>query len=238
MRSRLAGLESSGACLQSLVFLLAVVPISLLHASANLAPDEQQAPPTPLVWPTKFIANGTETFPSSNASGLGFSFAYDLSYVDPLTEIKGAQRIFRNAGTLDNQCQAVRPGAACTQLAVGGQRYLLFSDYCCRCCSWEHGCGPLSATWTEGATFRGTRVVAGEKCDVYHIAAVEPVGNKTDSLSVHVGDGRLCELDTHSGEEQFIFDPSTYKTAIPAGLFARPDGCDTWCGPKYACAMQ
>eukprot|EP01047_Picozoa_sp_COSAG01_P017429 COSAG01_NODE_923_length_12710_cov_68.328919_3_plen_220_part_00 len=113
----------------------------------------------PLVWPHTFAANGTENFPPHNATGLPFSFAYDLTYVDAATGIKGAQRIYRAAGTLDETCKAVRPGEACTQLAVAGQRYMIFSGYCCRCCSWEHGCGPLSATWADGATFTGTREV-------------------------------------------------------------------------------
>ena len=199
----------------------------------------KSAKPTPLVWPTKFAANGTESFPPHNASGLAFSFAYDLEYVDTKTGIKGAQRIYRAGGTLDETCRAVRPGASCTQLAVGGQRYMVFPDYCCRCCSWEHGCGPLSATWTEGAVYTGVRDVQGKQCDVYRIAAVEPVGNKTDSLSVRVSDGRLCELDTHSSEEKFIFDESTYTTRVDPELFALPDAdCHEWCGPKYACAIQ
>merc|ERR1712031_104261 len=50
--------------------------------------------------------------------------------------------------------------------------------------------------WADGATYEGTRVVDRyeEKCDAYRIAALEPNGNKSDTVSVTVGDGHLCEL--------------------------------------------
>ena len=102
---------------------------------ASDSPDATDGP----TWPPTFAVQFDEYFtsffkraPHGNNSG---TFALDWTYEDPATGVKGAQAIVRTAGNADSLCGAVgTAGAPCTQLMVGGQRYIVHEDSCCRCC--------------------------------------------------------------------------------------------------------
>jgi len=179
------------------------------------------------------MVNFEEFWPDGGGDSKEAAYALDMTYVDPATGIVGAQAVLRG-DTEDFSCSAVNPGNKCVTLAVGGQRYLLFDDgptTCCRCCSWENGCGPLAPQWTENATYLGTKTVRGELCYSYNIA-----GNENNSYSVRASDGLPCALN-NAGFDFYEFIPSTYKADVPgaADLFKVPGGCDTWCGAHGAC---
>ena len=85
------------------------------------------------VWPSVFFANFSEQHVTvATDSDVGY-YALDLGFDGG----KGAQAIYRTNGTSTN-CGGVHKNTPCTQLAVGGERYLVFpeKDDCCVCCSW------------------------------------------------------------------------------------------------------
>ena len=209
----------------------------LLVASVGaLAPVP--APPAKPTWPSSFWANFVEFYRGGEGQAFDGAFALDLEHVDQATGIKGAQTILRNDGSLDPTCHAVNPGPKCVQISVGGQRYLSFesgSPLCCRCCSWEDGCGPVVPEWTQNASYVGTKVVRGELCYSYEIP-----GYSSNHLLVRASDGQLCELD-NADADYFEFIAKSYKPSVPSGLadglFKKPAGCDAWCGAKGDCCF-
>ena len=95
------------------------------------------------------------------------------------------------------------------QLAVGGQRYLVYQDACCRCCSWANGCGPVVPSWTVNATYSGPKQVNGQTCSSYLIQGFEP-----NHLLQRTNDSQLCELD-NADEDYLVFDPHTCAPPPP-----------------------
>jgi hypothetical protein len=209
----------------------------LLH-TAVVAAVAVAEPPTKPTWPALFSVRFQEFWAGGDGKNSEAFYLLDADYVDNATSKKGAQYVARSGSTLDSSCHAVNPGNACDTIVVAGQRYLSFDDAipgtrttCCRCCSWENGCGPLMPKWTDSATYTGTKIVRGEPCYSYSIP-----GLQNNSLSVRVSDGRICDLD-NAGTDFFEFIPSTYKPSVPAGQFEVPAGCDTWCGAHGECAL-
>ena len=133
----------------------------------------------------------------------------------------------------DYNCGSVKgqDGTECTQLAVGGQRYLVYQDACCRCCSWANGCGPIVPSWTENATYAGQKQVNGQTCDSYLIQGFE-----ANHLLQRANDTQLCEL-ANADWDFFVFKPWSYKSTVDPAIFELPKGhdCSAWCGNVGDC---
>ena len=133
----------------------------------------------------------------------------------------------------DYNCGSVKgqEGTECTQLAVGGQRYLVYQDACCRCCSWANGCGPIVPSWTENATYAGQKQVNGQTCDSYLIQ-----GFQSNHLLQRANDTQLCEL-ANADWDFFVFKPWSYKSTVDPAIFELPKGhdCSAWCGNVGDC---
>jgi len=189
------------------------------------------ATPTPN-WPSVFSAKFEETFSGSATPGIEGYYALDMSFKDPATGIVGAQLIRRGNGTQDGICSTLIKNDECTDLAVGGQRYIYGGGKCCRCCSWEHGCGPIKSSWVDNATYAGQRVVKGQTCDSFKIQGFE----SNHLLQLAADPKVLCELD-NADVDFLTFDTDTFTTKPPPwSLFAKPSAaCDTYCGPVSDC---
>ena len=179
-------------------------------------------------WPNSFISNFTENFKADSFSknSTGF-YALDLGFDGG----KGAQLIYRSDGTNTN-CGQFHPGAACTQLAVNEQRYLIFPELntCCTCCSWKDGCGPIVPGWTSDAKYVGQKSINGETCDDFLIQGFE-----ANHLLQTTDGTRLCELD-NAGSDHMFFSRVGYSTKVDPSVFALPaGGCSERCGKKGEC---
>ena len=142
------------------------------------------------------------------------------------------QVIYRGAGTQDGVCKALLPNSDCTQLAVGGQRYLFGGGKCCRCCSWDNGCGPVKPSWVDSAKYVGQRLIEGALCDGFQIQGFE----SNHLFQLANDSSTLCELD-NADTDLLTFDRQTFSRAAPAASsFAMPDqDCSSYCGAVSDC---
>ena len=140
--------------------------VLVLSTCLVLALEAQAVPLASPKWPTSFFTEFNESW----RSGV---YAVDLNHVDSVTGITGAELSVHSFGHQDPVCSALRPNTPCTQVAVGGQRYIVWAaspvDQCCRCCSWAEGCGPT--LMVQNATYEGQRAVDGQVCTSPHIGA-------------------------------------------------------------------
>ena len=204
--------------------------MTMLKACLNLLlGSAMSADPQPN-WPSSFFANFThEDFPKAGTSnGTGY-YALDLGYDNG----KGAQAIFRSDGT-STICGKFHANTPCTQLAVGGQRYLVFPELgeCCTCCSWKQGCGPILPQWTKNARYEGRQTIDGTVCDAFSIR-----GLQVDHLMQTTDGEKLCELD-NGGVDHMFFDLGTFTNTVDPALFALPTGgCSKRCGMAGHCSI-
>ena len=187
-------------------------------------------------WPETFFANFCESLNSStHDENFTAYYALDLSYQGKNGNV-GASAVYRSDGkTALKICEAFHPNTACIQLAVSGHRYLVFPDIekCCRCCSWEHGCGPLMQNWTAPAVYMGRRNVSGLSCDKFSIAGeVE----KENYLAQTTDGKQLCELD-NGGLDQMYFNQTTWLNHVNPRLFDLPAECESHCGERNLCLV-
>jgi hypothetical protein len=68
-------------------------------------------------------------------------------------------RFDRVNGQYNMFCNSLAPNQTtdCTDLVVGGKRYIWFpqKNQCCFCCDSDHGCGILKPDWLNGGEFLG-----------------------------------------------------------------------------------
>ena len=143
----------------------AVLAIALVIA-VFVGHSAGQSIPKPPIWPLKFMQTFNETcnFPVFGTQITNGTFIYDVSNT---TDMR--YRIDRANGRLDRWCMTatnIFKDAACNQYVVGGDRYIHYpksdnTDYCCYCCSADHGCGVLKNTWTTTALFIGNDTMNG-----------------------------------------------------------------------------
>jgi hypothetical protein len=186
-------------------------------------------------WPSSFFANFTETFSVAQKSAVHHGwFALDLNYSSG--GFVGAEAIYRVDGqTAIGICKDFHKDTACIELAVAGQRYIVFPEIqeCCRCCSWKNGCGPLRSAWVDNASFIGVTPFDGEQCNRFSIPGeVE----KENYISQTLDGKQLCELN-NGGADQMNFTLSTWSGTVDPRLFDLPAGCDKHCGQRSACLI-
>ena len=165
------------------------------------------------------------------------------------TNGQAAEALYLEDGTHDHMCSHSHNSTACMQLTAFGARYHFFPELspqdCCICCRYDRGgylCGgPVSPAWVSNSTgnlkYLGIANVLGRKC--YKWNAVGLHGD----FNYYYQDlqGRPCEIDGYNylrnpserADDQYIFVPSTYSTAVPPELFDLPDVCKNPrpCGP-------
>ena len=208
--------------------LLSLVLVGALGGGAAALPQTAAAPEP--FWPSVFFANFSEQHVTvATDSDIGF-YALDLGFDGG----KGAQAIYRTNGTSTN-CGGVHKDTPCTQLAVGGERYLVFpeKDDCCVCCSWAEGCGPIVPAWTQGAKYKGRTEVNGVQCDDFEIDGFEP------NRLLQTPDGKkLCELN-NAMVDVMKFDLASWGNTVDPALFALPKaGCSRRCGAVGECQAK
>jgi hypothetical protein len=136
-------------------FLLLILSCSMIYFTNSLDCKDnyiKDCPPTTTpVWPDQFEQSFEETFtyPVFGSHTTKGKFFYDWT--------NKRYRVDRENGHYDRYCLSIYPfsNTPCSHIVSEGDRYLYFpeKDYCCNCCSNEHGCGILKPDWMDSATF-------------------------------------------------------------------------------------
>ncbi len=185
-----------------------------------------QDDPTPPVWPEQFEQTFNEDMSyygiiSGHTTG---SFFYDY--------VNRRYRVDRANAKCDRFCGTVYKlqDNACSHIVVGGNRYLYFPDknYCCNCCSDEHGCGVLVPNWLDGAKFIGLETAPNgtvlEKWDKQ--------GIQNNFVYVTHDDKRIMtKIDQQPNDVQNFSVSSFYKGIRDPKVFDLPAKCD----PELIC---
>ena len=125
--------------------------LAVVSCKENKEFSKDSPPTSPPVWPNQFEQSFDETFtyPLVGTHTTKGKFFYDWT--------NKMYRVDRDNGHYDRYCGPVYPfsNTPCSQIVTSGDRYLYFpqKDYCCYCCSSEHGCGILKPDWLSGASF-------------------------------------------------------------------------------------
>jgi hypothetical protein len=136
-----------------------IITICLILVSSIYAKEEdcenkftKDCPPTATpIWPDQFEQTFEETlkYPVLGSHSTNGKFFYDWT--------NKRYRVDRENGHYDRYCGSVYPfsNTECSHIVVDGDRYLWYpeKDYCCYCCSAQHGCGLLKPDWLSGAKF-------------------------------------------------------------------------------------
>jgi hypothetical protein len=185
-------------------------------------------------WPATFSANFTSP-PYPGGKGTSGFFAYD-SAAD--AELKTFQD-----GTHDHLCSAYHNATPCTHLTVAGWYYLVFPerDACCKCCSFDEGCGPLRPNWLSNSTgnlqYLGLAAVVGpagrHMCDKWEVRGLAhpPFTNYYYAHASGPHRGLPCEIDGYNylrspdqrADDLYLF--GTPSTVAPADSFRIPGRC-------------
>eukprot|EP00746_Dinoflagellata_sp_MGD_P141145 gnl/MRDRNA2_/MRDRNA2_74307_c0_seq1.p1 gnl/MRDRNA2_/MRDRNA2_74307_c0~~gnl/MRDRNA2_/MRDRNA2_74307_c0_seq1.p1 ORF type:complete len:238 (+),score=26.24 gnl/MRDRNA2_/MRDRNA2_74307_c0_seq1:66-779(+) len=218
-----------GASILFLFLLLAAITLEGCGSSGSSAPPSPPAPSPQAVWPPVFFANFTETFVKDGRNSTGY-YALDLTF----NGSKGAQAIYRSDGTDAETCGFVHQNTPCIQLALDGQRYLIFPEKndCCICCSWAQGCGPIGTQWTNGALYKGRQTVNGVQCDDFEID-----GGQANRLMQTTDGKKICEVN-QGMTDRMVFDLDSFVTSVDPMLFAMPEvTCSRQCGAVGVCML-
>ena len=193
-------------------------------------------PTWPLAWSVAFMSPPT----AKNTTGT-------------YTVTKTAESIVLADGTRDHLCSHVHNDTACTQLTVGGFRYLDFPqiDDCCKCCSYSSGSylcgGPLGPEWLNNATgnlvYLGVHQGPWGRCHKWNAHGLIPKGKTKGDDNFYyqyVDSGIPCEIDGYNwlwnrqqrDDDQYVFNPHTYQTQVDPSVFAVPKRCTSapYCG--------
>ena len=141
-------------------------------------------------------------------------------------------RIDRANGRLDRWCMTatnIFKDAACNQYVVGGDRYIHYpksdnTDYCCYCCSADHGCGVLKNTWTTTALFIGNDTMNGVPAFKWNIKG----GQDNFYWETMVEDPtKRVMLDLfQTPDDDMQFNKDSFTTTFDRSLLDLPSSCN------------
>jgi hypothetical protein len=177
-------------------------------------------PETSPVWPDQFEQSFTETFtyPVIGSSQTKGKFYYDW--------INKRYRVDRENGKYDRYCGTVYKltNTPCSHIVTEGDRYLYYpeKDYCCYCCSSDHGCGLLKPDWLQGAEF--VDYVTEQDGTIYE--KWDKKGLQHNYYMATAKDRIMKQIDQQPNDTQ-DFDVNSFKNKIsdPA-VFNLPSKCN------------
>ena len=152
------------------------------------APSTLAAPQPPL-WPVAFTVNATEGYAGKGSSHVSY-------YYDSMRKAEKWVRETTGLHAQDNVCQGV--DAPCTDLVVGGYRWIIHpvTSECCllwvvgcvvqqgrganshgastliaNSGTFDEGCGPLVRNWIQASngTFKGSTVIGGRAAEEWDV---------------------------------------------------------------------
>lgn len=191
--------------------------------------------PLPISWPFKFRAEYYS--PSKETDGI-----YALG-VDSDGERAGL--ITMADGTLDHLGAYFHTGIEYQMIMTRGWRWLVWPQVrqCCRCCSFQLGCGPVDGTWLQNATghttYKGTdELPFGSKNVTCKKWDYEGFGGYNYYFEHLANDGERplpCAIrginymfdESEPSDDYYVFNQSTFSTDVQPSLFDLPSYCDT-----------
>ena len=142
---------------------------------------------------------------------------------------RNAERVDRAEGRGDRYCGSVHPlkHTPCTHVAVNGMRYLIFPELktCCSCCSFAAGCGPLTPTWLNNATYVPPAAGSDSSIDCFNVH-----GLQNNIFCQYSGSHAPLRLSQGKIDDTY-YDVSTFVEGHPdPSVFELPSTCTTKCG--------
>ncbi|CAG9322717.1 unnamed protein product [Blepharisma stoltei] len=179
------------------------------------------ADPLPPQWPNTFTQSFNETFISTSYGNHTTNGVYYYDYTSQST------RIDRDNGRYDAFCGLngfkILVDGPCNQFAVGGNRYIHYpkDHYCCFCCNYQQGCGPLYPTWMDNSTFLGTTMHNGVQAYAW-----DKMGNQPNYYyeTVATQPSQRVMLGIYEMPDDFK-DFHSISYSVPAGTFDLPKEC-------------
>lgn len=149
----------------------------------------------------------------------------------------GNEVITRADGRGDRYCGSIHPWSVtpCTHLVTGGSRYLIFPelDECCLCCGADMGCGILSPTWLDGASFQGVEM----KNDHMSYKWLKK-GLQSNYYYATANDEQIpVELDQWPNSYSSLHVDTFSTEAIDPELLKVPENCKSKCPLTSLCTV-
>lgn len=181
----------------------------------------KDCPPTsPPVWADQFEQDFTETntYPILGSQTTKGKLIYDWTNKKYVVE--------RENGHYDRYCGSVYKfsNTPCNHIVSDGDRYLHFpeKDYCCYCCSNEHGCGLLKPDWLSGAEF--VEYETEEDGTVYE--KWNKPGAQNNFYYALAQDRRVIQKIDQQPNDVQVYDVSSYHAGISdPNVFNLPSKC-------------
>jgi len=182
------------------------------------------------VWPEQFEQQFNEKFiyPLIGTQTTTGTFYYD--------SINKTYRVDRSNGHYDRYCGTIYPfsNTPCSHIVSEGKRYLYFPDknYCCYCCSDEHGCGILKTDWLSGAKFEDYVTENGEVLEKWNKPGLQNnFYYSTVKEENKVQEPRKIDQQPNDIQE---FNSKTFKTSFSnTNVFKLPSECN----PNKSCPL-
>ena len=201
--------------------------ITLVFASM-LKADDPKAP----VWPDVFTQSFVEdlSYPVIGTGTTKGTIYYDWT--------NKRYRVDRENGKWDRYCGTIFKfrDLACSHIVVDGMRYLYFPEknYCCMCCTAQHGCGLLKPNWLEGAEYEG-EVQSEENGRVLEV--FNKKGLQDNLAYFDKETGTMARITQQPNDDQ-KYDVSSFQKTVDSKKLELPAECDPSkkCGTFTICS--
>lgn len=213
--------------------LLILANISAIFAKDCNGLDKftKDCPPTAEpTWPNQFEQSFDQTFwyPIIGSQKTTGKIYYDWT--------NQRYRIDRANGHYDRYCLPIYPfsNTPCQHIVVAGRRYLNFPEknYCCYCCSADHGCGILKPNWLSEAVFEDYVEENGAMLERWNKKGLQ------DNLYFQDAKSKIMKRIDQKPNDLQDYDVSSYHSGISdPSVFDLPEGCEnTTCPTLSICS--
>lgn len=147
------------------------------------------------------------------------------------------EKIVRANGRGDRYCGSIHPltDTPCTHLVKEGRRYLIFPELseCCMCCTSEAGCGVLSPTWLQNATFQGVESIRGIEAYKWLVMGLQPNYYYSTANVAQVP----VELDQTPNDYMSLHHETFSPLPVDPSIFDVPSDCKPSCPLTSVCTI-
>ena len=195
-----------------------------------------QTPSSPQ-WNPVWMANFTETVVSE---AYGNNTVTGTWYYNATL---GTSRMDRSSGRYDTFCGKMDWflffDTPCTHLVTGGLRYIYYPalSICCMCCTSANGCGMLSPSWLQGASYLGQyNYSTGVQSYLWNQRGNNP-NFYWETVDPNPLNRVMLQLDNNGPNDMMIF-PTGQQSNYNVSVFNVPTYCQSsiLCDATSVCA--
>ena len=188
--------------------MIALALVALVAVSGCSAADAPSAE-----WPPVWSASFNDSLGYASTPGM---YAYDatltasrVDYLDPHVDY-----LCKTSGLMFGV-------EMCSQVAVDDMLFVMApgSASCCRCCSYDQGCGPLERDWAAKGTYQGVVNINGVPSDKWLVMGGEA------NYYYQTVDRHIPILVNNSGNQLFYYDTTSFSTMANPNFFDIPSYC-------------